>query len=99
MDVDATSEQKELLSNLSAEQVKGTELAGEPILERLTEAPGNGQALFGLKVVTQSGWFAARPSGTEAKYKIYAESFRGDAHLEALLREAQELVTDAIGGR
>ena len=74
-----------------------TELAGEPITARLTEAPGNGAALGGLKVVTDGGWFAARPSGTEDVYKIYAESFRGADHLAAIQGEAQQVVTAALG--
>ncbi len=74
-------------------------LAGEPIVAKLTRAPGNNAPIDGLKVVTENGWFAARPSGTENIYKIYAESFRGAAHLEALVSEAQELVNTAIGGR
>jgi phosphoglucomutase len=88
----ATPEQKTALAKLSAAQVKVTELAGEKIEGLLTDAPGNGAPIGGLKVVTKSGWFAARPSGTEAIYKIYAESFRGDEHLRRLLKEAQSLV-------
>ncbi len=75
-----------------------TELAGEPITARLTEAPGNKAALGGLKVVTEGGWFAARPSGTEDVYKIYAESFRGPEHLARIQEEAQALVTATLGG-
>lgn len=67
-------------------------LAGEPILDRLSAAPGNGASIGGLKVVTENGWFAARPSGTEAIYKVYAESFRDEAHLEAILEEAAAIV-------
>jgi phosphoglucomutase len=76
--------------------VKATELAGEPIIATLTEAPGNGAALGGLKVVTESGWFAARPSGTEDVYKIYAESFQGPEHLARLQQEARELVSASL---
>ena len=71
-----------------------TELAGDPITAVLTTAPGNGAPIGGLKVTTDAGWFAARPSGTENVYKVYAESFRGDEHLERLLAEAQALVTE-----
>ena len=76
-----------------------TELAGEPITAKLTRATGNNAPIGGLKVVAKSGWFAARPSGTENIYKIYAESFRDAAHLDALVSEAHELVNAAIGGR
>jgi phosphoglucomutase len=99
IDAPATSEQKARLRNLSAEDVKEQTLAGERITAKLTTAPGNDEPIGGLKVVTTSGWFAARPSGTEDVYKIYAESFRGAAHLDALVNEAQELVNGAIGGR
>lgn len=90
----ANTEQKKVLSTLSAEQVTATELAGHKITAKLTHAPGNGAALGGLKVCTEQGWFAARPSGTESVYKIYAESFEGEAHLALLLTEAQRLVSD-----
>ena len=86
-----------MLSKLSAEQVTGDELAGEPIREVLTEAPGNGAPIGGVKVVAESGWFAARPSGTEDVYKVYAESFEGDEHLERIIAEAQELVGASAG--
>ena len=92
----ATPEQKEMLEKLSAQQVKITELAGEKIQTVLTHAPGNGAPIGGLKVVAESGWFAARPSGTEDIYKIYAESFRGEEHLSRILEEAQKIVNDAI---
>lgn len=92
----ANPQQKALLSKLAPEQVKSTELAGEPIQQILSHAPGNGQAIGGLKVMTANGWFAARPSGTEDIYKIYAESFIDDAHLQRLVSEAQELVDNAI---
>ncbi len=91
----ATSAQKAALAKLSPTQVKVTELAGEKIEALLTDAPGNGAPIGGLKAVTKSGWFAARPSGTEAIYKIYAESFRGEEHLRRLLTEAQTLVDAA----
>lgn len=92
----ATPDQKNRLKKLSPEQVKSTELAGESITARLTSAPGNGAAIGGLKVTTENGWFAARPSGTEDIYKIYAESFKGEAHLQRILDEAQVIVTAAL---
>jgi len=92
----ATPEQKELLERLSPQQVRLTALAGEEIQTILTNAPGNGAPIGGLKVVTESGWFAARPSGTEDIYKIYAESFRGADHLRRILEEAQIIVSDAL---
>ena len=92
----ATPDQKELLAKLSPQQVKLTEVAGEQIQTVLTHAPGNGAPIGGLKVVTESGWFAARPSGTEDIYKIYAESFRGADHLRRILEEAQTIVNDAL---
>jgi phosphoglucomutase len=99
IDAPATPEQKARLRTLSPDAVKDETLAGEPIVAKLTRAPGNNAAIDGLKITTASGWFAARPSGTENVYKIYAESFRGAAHLDALLREAQALVDAVIGGR
>jgi phosphoglucomutase len=83
---------------LSPDAVRATELAGEPIRARLTAAPGNGASLGGLQVKTDNGWFAARPSGTENIYKIYAESFLGDEHLQALLTEAKSIVQHALAG-
>jgi phosphoglucomutase len=97
VDAAATREQKAALAKLSPDQVTATELAGEPILERLTNAPGNGAAIGGLKVVTENGWFAARPSGTEDVYKIYAESFRGPEHLAQIQSDAREVVNAALG--
>jgi phosphoglucomutase len=76
--------------------VEAAELAGEPIIAKLTAAPGNGAAIGGLKVVTENGWFAARPSGTESIYKIYMESFKGEAHLDRIQKEAQEIVSAAL---
>lgn len=96
VDAKATPQQKALLSKLSPEQVKSTHLAGESITQILSHAPGNNQAIGGLKVMTENGWFAARPSGTEDIYKIYAESFIGDEHLARLVEEAQVLVDTAI---
>jgi phosphoglucomutase len=98
VDVAASAEDKAILSKLSPEQVRADELAGEPITEILTKAPGNDAPIGGLKVVTESGWFAARPSGTEAVYKVYAESLRGEEHLERILAEAEGVVRDALGG-
>ena len=92
----ATSEQKQRLARLSPQQVTSAELAGEKIECILTKAPGNGAAIGGLKVTTGSGWFAARPSGTEDIYKIYAESFRGADHLRRILAEAQTIVSAAL---
>ena len=89
-------DQKELLSRLSCHQIRLTELAGETIQTVLTQAPGNGAPIGGVKVIAKSGWFAARPSGTEDIYKIYAESFRGADHLRRILEEAQTIVGDAL---
>jgi phosphoglucomutase len=96
VDAPATPEQKELLAKLSPRQVKLTELAGEKIQTVLTHAPGNGAPIGGLKVIAESGWFAARPSGTENIYKIYAESFRGAVYLGRIMEEAQTIVGDAL---
>ena len=98
IDAPATPAQKTKLSRLSADQVRATTLAGEPIVSRLTHAPGNGAAIGGLKVVTAQGWFAARPSGTEDVYKLYAESFKGPEHLAQIQREAQALVKEVLSG-
>ncbi|HEY4876201.1 MAG TPA: phosphoglucomutase (alpha-D-glucose-1,6-bisphosphate-dependent) [Puia sp.] len=92
----ATTAQKELLAKLSPEQIKIKELAGEKIISVITKAPGNNAPIDGLKVSTQNGWFAARPSGTEDIYKIYAESFLGEAHLRRIEQEAQSIVDDAL---
>jgi phosphoglucomutase len=96
VDAPATPEQKAVLKRLSAGDVQASELAGEPITAVLTEAPANGAALGGVKVMTEHAWFAARPSGTEDVYKIYAESFRGEAHLERVLEEATSVVSAAL---
>jgi phosphoglucomutase len=95
IDAPATPEQKERLERLSPEAIKAPDLAGEPIVAKLTQAPGNNAPIGGLKVVTRSGWFAARPSGTEAVYKIYAESFKDEQHLQAILADAQQIVSAA----
>jgi len=99
LDAPATPEQKARLAKLSAEAVRASSLAGEPITAKLTQAPGNGAPIGGLKVVTATGWFAARPSGTENLYKIYAESFRDAHHLEMLVAEAQQIVTESLSAR
>jgi phosphoglucomutase len=96
VDAPATRQQKAVLAQLSPEQFAADELAGEPVLERLTTAPGNGEPLGGIKVVTKSGWFAARPSGTEDVYKLYAESFRGPGHLARIQEEARELLAGVL---
>jgi len=98
VDAPANRTQKEKLAALSADDVTATELAGSPITGVLTHAPGNGAAIGGLKVTTADGWFAARPSGTEDVYKIYAESFRGDEHVAEILSQAQVLVDDVLAG-
>jgi phosphoglucomutase len=96
VDAPATPEQKEVLKKLSPRQVRSTVLAGEKIENILTRAPGNNAPIGGLKVMTKNGWFAARPSGTENIYKIYAESFRGPEHLQRILEEAQAIVDGAL---
>jgi phosphoglucomutase len=96
VDAPATPEQKAALSKLSPEQVVAKELAGDPIEAMLTTAPGNGAPLGGLKVVTKRGWFAARPSGTESVYKLYAESFAGEEHLRRIQQEARELISKTL---
>jgi phosphoglucomutase len=98
IDAPATPAEKARLKKLAPEAVKAAELAGEPITGKLTQAPGNGAGIGGLKVTTENGWFAARPSGTENVYKIYAESFLGEAHLARLVEEAQGLVKTALAG-
>ncbi len=92
----ATAKQKETLRNLSAQQIQSTDLAGEKIQAILRDAPGNGAPIGGIKVVTDNGWFAARPSGTEDIYKIYAESFRGADHLRRITEQAQAIITEAL---
>jgi phosphoglucomutase len=98
IDAPATAEQKDMLKRLYPEQIEVDELAGEPITDVLTSAPGNGAPIGGLKVVTEHGWFAARPSGTEDVYKLYAESFLGDDHLERIIGEAQRIIARAMAG-
>jgi phosphoglucomutase len=98
IDAPATREEKAALGKLSPEAVEATELAGEPITAKLTRAPGNDAAIGGLKVTTENAWFAARPSGTEDVYKIYAESFHGPEHLSQVQKEARAVVTAALGG-
>ena len=96
IDAPATTDQKAILAQLSAETITARELAGEPIIAKHTRAPGNQASLGGLKVVTENGWFAARPSGTEEIYKIYAESFNGKAHLKKIQQEAQDIINRAF---
>ncbi|MFE2506761.1 phosphoglucomutase (alpha-D-glucose-1,6-bisphosphate-dependent) [Streptomyces rubiginosohelvolus] len=98
IDAPATREEKAVLAKLSPQQVKADTLAGEPVTAVLTEAPGNGAPIGGLKVCTDSAWFAARPSGTEDVYKVYAESFQGPGHLAQVQEEARALVSEALGG-
>jgi phosphoglucomutase len=98
IDAPATSEQKARLKNLSPESVEASSLAGEPIVAKLSRAPGNDAPIDGLKVIASSGWFAARPSGTEAVYKIYAETFKDEAHLDTIVREARNMVNAAVSG-
>jgi phosphoglucomutase len=98
IDAAATPEQKARLGKLSPDAVKESQLAGEPITARLTRAPGNDAPIGGLKIVTANGWFAARPSGTENIYKIYAESFRDEGHLQTVVTEAQRIVDNALSG-
>ncbi len=95
-DAPANPAQKKALQNLTPDKVKATTLAGDPIIARLTHAPGNGEAIGGLKIVTENGWFAARPSGTENIYKIYAESFKGADHLKQIQIEAEKIVSDSF---
>ncbi len=99
IDAPATPEQKAKFQKLTPDAVKESDLAGEPITAKLTKAPGNQAPIGGLKVVARSGWFAARPSGTENIYKIYAESFNSEAHLHAILSEAQEILSNALSSR
>ncbi len=98
IDAPASPEQKSRLGRLSPEAVSATTLAGETITAKLTRAPGNDAPIGGLKVVTDAGWFAARPSGTENLYKIYAESFRDQGHLESIVEEAKGIVGNALAG-
>ena len=92
----ATAEQKQRLAALSPQAITSTELAGEPVTGVLNQAPGNGASIGGIKVIAKSGWYAARPSGTEDIYKIYAESFESPAHLQRILLEAQATVDAAL---
>jgi phosphoglucomutase len=98
IDAPASQEDKDRLSSLSPSDVSASELAGDPIRAVLTNAPGNGAPIGGLKVVTSHGWFAARPSGTEAVYKLYAESFRGIDHLRRIQAEAGAIVSSTLTG-
>jgi phosphoglucomutase len=96
IDAPATAEQKQVLKKLSPQMVAAKELAGEIITAKLTKAPGNDAPIGGLKVVTENGWFAARPSGTEDIYKLYAESFKGNDHLRMIQAEAQAIIDEAL---
>jgi phosphoglucomutase len=96
LDAPATHAQKDVLANLTPEMVEAKTLAGEAITAKLTHAPGNNAAIGGLKVVTENGWFAARPSGTEEIYKIYTESFKGVEHLKQIQEEAKQIVDAAL---
>jgi len=96
IDAAATPAQKAVLKKLSPNQITASVLAGEKILATLTEAPGNGAPIGGLKVITENGWFAARPSGTEDIYKVYAESFKGKEHLTQIQEEAQSVISAAF---
>jgi len=97
LDAPATTEEKAVLKDLSPDQVTASELAGEPIIKKITRAPGNDAPIGGLKVETENGWFAARPSGTEDIYKIYTESFKGKDHLKQIQEQAKEIVNDVLG--
>ncbi|MDE3157191.1 MAG: phosphoglucomutase, alpha-D-glucose phosphate-specific, partial [Acidobacteriota bacterium] len=99
IDAPATPDQRSRLERLSPDAVRESNLAGERIIAKLTRAPGNNAPIGGLKVVAATGWFAARPSGTEDIYKIYAESFRDQAHLDAIVSEAQEIVNNALNSK
>ena len=99
IDAPASPEQKAAFKKLTPEAVTATELAGDKITAKLTKAPGNNASIGGLKVVTANGWFAARPSGTENIYKIYAESFKDQSHLNRIVDEAQQIVTRSLGGK
>lgn len=98
MDAPATREQKNILKNLSPENIRVDSLAGEPVIAKLTKAPGNQASIGGIKIVSENGWFAARPSGTEEIYKIYAESFKGEDHLKLIQEDAQNIVNTAFEG-
>jgi phosphoglucomutase len=98
IDAPATLEQKAAFKKLTPEAVTATQLAGEQIVSKLTRAPGNNASIGGLKVVTKSGWFAARPSGTENIYKIYAESFKDQQYLDSIVEQAQSIVTTSLQG-
>jgi phosphoglucomutase len=97
VDAAASKEQKARLGRLNGTAIAASELAGEPITAKLSDAPGNGAAIGGVKVETRDAWFAARPSGTEDVYKIYAESFKGPEHLAKVQAEAKRIVDEALG--
>ena len=97
IDTPASPKQKEVLSRLSPEQVTASTLAGDAIIAKLTKAPGNDAPIGGLKVITENGWFAARPSGTEDVYKVYGESFKGERHLADIMKEAKQILDHTFG--
>ena len=96
IDAPASPEQKKAFKNLAPESVTAATLAGDPITAKLTRAPGNDASIGGLKVVSDGGWFAARPSGTENVYKLYAESFKDETHLDAIITQAQDILSQAL---
>jgi phosphoglucomutase len=98
IDEPATPDEKAAMASLSPEAITAKEIAGEPIIGKLTNAPGNGAPIGGLKVVAMNGWFAVRPSGTESIYKIYAESFKDENHLNAIVKDARQIVANALTG-
>jgi len=99
VDAPIAPDEKAIMANLTAEMIVAKEIAGEPITEKLTKAPGNGASIGGLKILSSNGWFAVRPSGTENIYKIYAESFKSESHLQTIVNEAQQIVKNALTGK
>jgi len=99
VDAPISPDEKAIMANLTAEMIVAKEIAGEPITEKLTKAPGNGASIGGLKILSSNGWFAVRPSGTENIYKIYAESFKSESHLQTIVNEAQQIVKNALTGK
>ena len=99
VDAPISPDEKAIMANLTAEMIVAKEIAGEPITEKLTKAPGNGASIGGLKILSSNGWFAVRPSGTENIYKIYAESFKSERHLQTIVNEAQQIVKNALTGK
>jgi len=99
VDAPISPDEKAIMANLTAEMIVAKEIAGEPITEKLTKAPGNGASIGGLKILSSNGWFAVRPSGTENIYKIYAESFKSESHLQTIVNEAHQIVKNALTGK